>query len=139
MKPPETVLRELVIQWLQKADQDFAAAAHLVSQADRFREIVAFHCQQAAEKYLKAVLVQRRVEFPKTHDIRRLLESVATIDPHLAQLLREADTLTPFGVEVRYPSDAPELPPGGETEAFDIARRVRDAVMAALRAYLEGG
>lgn len=45
MKPPETVLRELVIQWLQKADQDFAAAAHLVSQADRFREIVAFHCQ----------------------------------------------------------------------------------------------
>jgi hypothetical protein len=46
--------------------------------------------------------------------------------------------LTPFGVEVRYPSEAPEVLAGGETEAIDVARRVKDAVMIALRPYLDG-
>ena len=43
---------------------------------------------------------------------------MATIDPKLSQSLQDADMLTPFGVEMRYPSDVPELLPEGETEAF---------------------
>ena len=93
----------------------------LSAQGGRFREIIAFHCQQAVEKYLKALLVRRQVEFPKTHDIAKLL------------------VLTPFGVEVRYPSEAPEVLQGGETEAIGIARRVRNAVMISLQPYLDGG
>jgi hypothetical protein len=42
-------------------------------------------------------------------------------------------------VEVRYPSDAPELLPGGETEAIGMARRVKDAVMISLQSYCGGG
>jgi HEPN domain-containing protein len=49
MKPPEITLRELVAQWLEKAERDFDAAEHLLAQGARFREIVAFHCQQAVE------------------------------------------------------------------------------------------
>jgi hypothetical protein len=47
--------------------------------------------------------------------------------------------LTLFGVEVRYPSDAPELLPGKEAEAVDIARRTRETVMAALAPYFSKG
>jgi HEPN domain-containing protein len=61
MKPPEAVLRQLVRQWLDKATADFEAAEQLSTQGGRFREIVAFHCQQAVEKYLKALLVRRQV------------------------------------------------------------------------------
>jgi HEPN domain-containing protein len=50
MKPPEAALRELVLQWLEKAAADFDAAEQLRSQGGRFREVIAFHCQQAAEK-----------------------------------------------------------------------------------------
>ena len=50
---------------------------------------------------------------------------------------READALTPFGVEARYPSDAPEVLEGGEIEALEIARRVKKGVMDALRPYLD--
>ena len=125
MKPPDTVLRELVLQWLAKAAADFGAAAELSAQGGRFREIVAFHCQQAAEKYLKALLVRHQAEFPKTHDIATLLDRVATVDENMAESLRDAEMLTPFGVEVRYPGDAPEIPPGGEIEAIDVARRLR--------------
>jgi HEPN domain-containing protein len=107
------------------------------TQGGRFREIVAFHCQQAVEKYLKALLVQRQVEFPKTHDIAKLLDRVATVDLATAKSLRDADALTPFGVEARYPSDAPEVLPSGEVEAIGMARVVRTAVMILLQPYLD--
>jgi len=139
MKPPDVALRGLVLQWLDKATADFDAAEQLCAQGDRFREIVAFHCQQAAEKYLKAFLVRHQIEFPKTHDIAKLLDRVATVNANLAESLRDADTLTPFGVEVRYPSDAPELLPGGETEAIDTAHRVKNSVMISLQPYCDGG
>ncbi len=138
MKPPEAALRELVLQWLEKATADLDAAEQLRSQGGRFREIIAFHCQQAAEKYLKALLVRHQIEFPKTHDIAKLLDRLATVDPSVAESLRDADVLTPFGVEVRYPSEAPEVLAGGETLAIDVARQVRDAVMSSLRPYLDG-
>ncbi len=139
MRPPEVALRELVLQWLDKAAADFDAAEQLRSEGDRFREIIGFHCQQAAEKYLKALLVRHQVEFPMTHDITKLLHRVATVDSNLAESLRDADVLSPFGVEMRYPSDGPEVLQGGEAEAIDIARRVRDAVLISLRPYLAGG
>jgi predicted nucleotidyltransferase len=33
---------------------------------------LSFHCQQCAEKYLKAFLVSKNVKFPKTHDLLEL-------------------------------------------------------------------
>jgi HEPN domain-containing protein len=113
MKPPDAALHELVAQWLDKALVDFEAAEYLAGQSGRFGGVVAFHCQQAAEKFLKAFLVRHQIEFPKTHDIARLLDRVATISPAIAESLRDADRLTPFGVEMRYPGDAPEILPGG--------------------------
>jgi hypothetical protein len=68
-----------------------------------------------------------------------LLDRVTTVNANMAESLRDADALTPFGVEVRYPSDAPELLPGGETEAIGMARRVKDAVMISLQSYCGGG
>ena len=53
----------------------------------------------------------------------------------LAESLRDADALTPFGVEIRYPGDAPELLPDGEAEVVEMACMVRNTVTAALRQY----
>jgi hypothetical protein len=69
-------------------------------------------------------LVRHQVEFPKTHDIAKLLNRVATVNPKIAEALGDADLLTPFGVEMRYPSDAPEVLQGGEVGVIEIARRV---------------
>ena len=138
MKPPDAAIRGLARQWLDKAAADFDAAEQLSAQGGRFREIVAFHCQQAVEKFLKALLFQRLVEFPKTHDIAKLLDRVATVNADIAESLRGADVLTPFGVEARYPGDAPEILQGGEIEAIGMARLVRTAVMISLQPYLDG-
>ena len=102
------------------------------------RESIAFHCQQTAEKYLKAFLVWRHMEFPKTHSIGRLLDLASAVAPELAASLADAVSLTPFGVEIRYPGDLPELLPGEERTAFHLAKRSREAVRAQFDQHLLG-
>ena len=138
MKQPEQVLRDLVEQWIAKADADYRAAERLAADSEPIREVIAFHCQQAAEKYVKAFLVRHQVEFPKTHSLERLLDLVAPISPKLAGLLEETEALTPYGVEIRYPGDFPELLPGQEKTVLELASRARGAVMARLTSFLSG-
>lgn len=59
-------------QWLNRSDQDLADARYLLSGPSDASENVAFLCQQAIEKYLKALLVQVGESPPKTHDLVRL-------------------------------------------------------------------
>jgi len=136
MKPPDEVQRDLVRQWIEKAEQDLAAAEVLLKAGIGLRPVIAFHSQQAAEKFLKAILVRHQVYFAKTHDLGKLLDQITLYEPVTAADLEESIALTPYGVEVRYPGDAPELLPGEELRAVEIARQVRDAVKALLTPYL---
>ena len=56
MHPAEVEVRRLVGDWVQKAELDFKAVLRLSAESE-FREIVTFHAQQTAEKYLKALLI----------------------------------------------------------------------------------
>ena len=138
MTPPDTraVLRKLVGQWTVKAEEDFRDAGTLLSHEPPSQGGTAFHSQQCGEKYLKAFLTAHQVEFPQTHRIKELLDLIAPADPGLAESLPDADKLSPYGVEVRYPSDFPEMSPARAKEAFELASKVRDAVREALRGFL---
>lgn len=138
MRPPEEVLRDLVRQWIEKAELDYQAAAQLLDAGDRLRQIVAFHCQQAVEKYLKAFLVRHQVEFPKTHNLRELLDLASTVAPDMARSLDRCVTLTPYGVDIRYPGDLPDVLPGQDTEALELAHLARETVLGELKAFLVG-
>ena len=128
MKPPEAVLL-LVRQWLGKGDIDYRTAERLLRDDDPIRESIAFHCQQAVEKYLKAVLVSRQVEFPKTHSIARLLDLISAFAPALAASLTDTVALTPFGVQGRYPGDFAAVLPGQEQDLFELAKKTRRSVV----------
>jgi len=131
----EAEIRRLVGDWIAKADLDFDAVIRLVAE-ERFRDIVAFHAQQSAEKYLKALLSRHQVEFPKAHAIRRLLILLDPVEPGLAKKLDDANWLSPFGAEIRYPGDRPQTVPGDEVRAQQLAQKVREAVMTLLGPYL---
>jgi HEPN domain-containing protein len=116
----QTVARE----WVRKAEGDLKAAAHLLKLGRECpTEVVCFHAQQCAEKYLKALLVIAGVDFPNTHDLDRL-----------AQLLRrgtdigldpaERAELTTYAVAARYPG-AGEIPLREARRALHLARRSR--------------
>jgi HEPN domain-containing protein len=132
MRQPEEVARELVSQWLTKADEDFAVAVHLMEEQSVFLGTIAFHAQQASEKYIKALLVARQVEFPKTHDIGRLLDLIAGVDQELAASLTGAVELTDYGVEFRYPGDQPPLETDDVARALSLAGQVRRHILSRL-------
>ncbi len=131
MRVREEVISELVQQWLTKAERDFGAAEELLSDG-RYLDAVGFHSQQAAEKSLKAFLVEHQIEFPKTHKIAELLDLIAPVHSVLAASLRDADVLSPYGAEIRYPGDLPELTLETAATAVRLAGKVRKAVHAAL-------
>ena len=128
----EQVRRELVDQWLRKANEDIRAAAALLAAEPPFLFPSCFHSQQAAEKYLKALLTWRQVEFPKTHALGELLDLLPEGDAALAKALAGATALNPYGVEVRYPSDQPEPTLDETAVALRLATQAREAVLRAI-------
>lgn len=132
MKRPEEVKREFVHDWLAKGEGDIKACRQLLSGGSDYSDGVAFHAQQAVEKYLKAFPVWHQVEFPKTHDIGRLVELVHSRDGELAGLLSEASHLTPYGVEYRYPADYPEVSLSEAEHCLDTASDVREQILERL-------
>ncbi len=109
MRSPEQVIWDFVQGWLHKAEGDLRAAEILLAAPDVLGETVAFHCQQAAEKFIKAFLVRHQIEFPKTHDPTALRGLVSQADEKLAQQLAFADWLGRFAVESRYPGEIIEV------------------------------
>ncbi len=132
MRTLEEVKRELVQQWLTKADEDLGLSAFLVFENTSYLAAVGFHAQQAAEKYLKAFLVFKQREFPKTHDLGKLLDLVASVDTVLSDSLQQITYLSPFGVEFRYPGDYPNMSMEDARKALSMAELVRDSIVAAL-------
>lgn len=132
----EQVIWDFVQSWLRKAEGDLRASEHLLTipQEDYFA--VAFHAQQATEKFLKAFLVRHQIAFPKTHDIQQLLELASQVGPSLKEELSSATILTPFGVEFRYPGEEVadvEM----ARQAVQEAKRVQTAILRCLKDYLD--
>lgn len=123
MKPPEEVARDIARDWLVKAEMDLHACQELRANA-ALTEVVAFHAQQAGEKALKAFLVWHQVEFPKTHDIERLLSLCSGVDSSLTDTLSGAASLTPYGVEYRYPGEYPPVSAEEADSCVALARAV---------------
>lgn len=128
----EQVRRRIIGHWLHKADQDLRAAESLLKEEPPLLYPSCFHSQQAAEKYLKAYLVWKAVNFSKTHDIQEILELVESANPPLAQSLQGAIVLTDYAVDVRYPGDMPEPDVSEARTALALAVKVRDEVKGAL-------
>src|SRR5215217_8012682 len=96
-------MKRLTAEWVQKAEHDFQAAKALAHERLPLRNVACFHCQQAAEKYLKALLQEAGVPVPKTHNLKPLLDLLLPLDATLARLSRILLSLTKYAVDYRYP------------------------------------
>jgi HEPN domain-containing protein len=139
MRSPEQVIWDLVREWLSKAEEDFHLAKELMERERISYNPVGFHSQQAAEKYVKALLTRHQIPFPKTHDIEELLVLAEKAVPGLHAELRRAETLSPYGVEIRYPGDRPPLNQQDGARAVELATQVRTVVNEKLADYLRAG
>jgi HEPN domain-containing protein len=85
-----------------KAEGDAKAMQRLASDPEISDEIIGFHAQQAVEKWLKAVLGSRGIEFEYTHDLHRLIAEVVAAVGEFPFDIPEVVALTEHAVPLRY-------------------------------------
>ncbi len=113
--------RDLARDWVRKAESDLLALQFALD-AGLALDAACFHAQQAAERLLKAYLIERDVDFPFTHNLSRLIALCRQQDATFDSLTPLATILTPYAVELRYDSEFWPEP--------DVAREARGAVLA---------
>ena len=121
---------------LAKAQRDLDSAKRLLAGNPPYRDTAAYHCQQAAEKALKAFLAWRQTAFRKTHNLEYLLDLCTPLDGSFDRLRTMGRALTPFAWEFRYPGMAPEPPLETAHEGLRFAREVVRHVLDHLPAEL---
>ena len=99
--------------WLVVAREDVRVARACLALNPPALGVAAYHCQQAAEKLAKGLLVAAAVAFRKTHDIDELADLAASNYPECRDLLDTIRPLTVWGIAYRYPAteDIPEPVP----------------------------
>jgi len=128
--------KELVLEWLSKAEGDFEVAKTLKrsKKKKKFLYAIVFHYQQSIEKHLKALLLCHKIDFPKTHDFEKLLALIKIKDPYLLNLQRDFMRLNPYAVELRYPSEdvtAKEL-----IEVAKISKKLRVVLKKRIKEFI---
>ena len=123
--PPEVMV--VAGQWAEKAEHDLRNAEHtLALEEDCPFDTICFHAQQCVEKYLKALLTRREIEFARTHDLTELF-ALLPEDARSAIPPTGLAELNPYAVETRYPGDWEPVTREDAVRAVAIAREVREA------------
>jgi HEPN domain-containing protein len=123
-------MKEATAEWVKKAEADHRTITALVRRKHPDHDVVCFHAQQCAEKYLKGLMEELGLAVPKTHDLDLLLPALLPHHPSLRALRRGLTFLNNFAVAVRYPGyDA-------SRRQAEAARRWEDRVRTAARALL---
>jgi len=119
----------IVRECIQKADEDFEFALVNLKERKPFIGHICFHFQQSAEKYLKAYVVARELEFRKTHDLAALLKICVSSSPSFEQLDQDCEYLNTFYVETRYPVHWPTNFSENEAQrSCQAAENIKDVV-----------
>ncbi len=118
----------VVRQWVEKAENDLKTAEHTLTLGeDGPTDTVCFHAQQVVEKYLKALLALEQIDFPKTHDTKKLIGLLpASLRPELPKA--KQDLLTDYATATRYPGPDDPITLAEAREAVELARRVREKI-----------
>ena len=91
-------------EWIEMAEGDWIMAQRAYRpRKNPVYDAACFHCQQCVEKYLKAELNEAGMFINKTHDLVDLLNQVSVFEPSQTSLHPQADFLTDFAIQSRYP------------------------------------
>ncbi len=121
---------DLARAWIQKGDSDAHTARTMLAGPGPY-DTTCFHAQQAAEKYLKAIVAFAGVSIPRTHDLEVVHSECLKVEPRLVFDRARLSILTPYAVQLRYNAG---FWPDVQTarEALLIAEEVRRSAAAVL-------
>lgn len=125
---PRDVVLEVVRGWIEKAEGDLENARLVLGAGPAGpMDTVAFHAQQCAEKYLKALLCLHGEDVPRIHDVEALLAR-AGLWGQVELTVEESRLLTDYATVTRYPGDYEPVTHEEAGDAVGLAGRIRAAV-----------
>lgn len=108
--------------WIQRAESSL-----LLGKTEKkehlFYEDLCFQLQQAAEKILKAFLLYKNIEPPKTHSFKILLKRIEEVESYPDEVKRIIE-LEDYAVQTRYPGDYTPVGKEEYLEALSITEAV---------------
>jgi HEPN domain-containing protein len=119
---------DIIKLWIEKGDHDLGTAIITHKHIPKYSDTIAFHCQQAVEKYLKSYCVHLGIKIPRTHDLIYLLEVINQKEDIQKNWFDKLLILEDFAVEIRYPDQSIKLAEEEIKEAISIAKMVRTEI-----------
>lgn len=110
--------------WLSRAKGNLALAEKGGRLKDILFEDLCFNAQQAAEKALKAICLAQGMDIPKTHSLIHLMDILEANGIEIPRSVRDADILTQYAVQSRYPSVMEDITRNEYRDAVRLASRV---------------
>lgn len=124
-------MNPLTTEWVEKAEGDFLTASREARVRSRPNyDAVCFHAQQAAEKFLKAVLQENEIPIPKTHQLMDLLAICIKAEIIYKMLQADLTILDGYAVRFRYPGETAEK--AEAKQALKAVKAVREFIHAKL-------
>jgi len=124
-------MEEITSEWVAKAENDLRTADLALHAGESpIPDTACFHCQQGAEKYLKAYLQEHRIEFLPRHNLMPLLDLCLSQNKDFEILRDDLRQLESYSVAVRYPgiNVSTEI----AEQALETANRVRKFIRGKL-------
>ena len=116
-------------KWFRKAENDLLVIKNNFASNEIPIDACCFHAQQAAEKYLKAYLVSKQINFPKTHDLQALINLCISINSSFNQITEPAIKLSDYAIAPRYPDAFDDLTIDDAKNAQKDAIEIKDFVL----------
>ncbi len=111
-------MKEAIVQWMKQAEEELNVSLYLLQ--GKFYKGSCYHAQQAIEKAIKALLLNKGWDLEKIHNVNRLMALCNDYTIHIS--LSDDDIVFIDSIyKGRYPADIGLLPLG-EPDEHDAAR-----------------
>lgn len=126
-------LEKQVSKWIEIAEEDLILAKHALTLKSNIPyRLIAYHAQQCAEKYLKAFLVSRLIDFPYTHNIEMLVDLCESVVKIKLQL-KDIFILSQYATAKRYPGEYRKIKNEDATESIKLAELTKQVISELLK------
>ncbi|MBN1050093.1 HEPN domain-containing protein [Clostridium botulinum] len=118
--------------WIDKAERDIKSAK-ILKEHECGNDVVAFHCEQAVEKSLKAYLIFKGEGIVSGHSLIYLCKVSEKHNNDFKQYIKDCGFLNQYYIETRYPADNPLIVSDYESEeCVKIAEEIYRIVISKL-------
>ena len=115
-------------EWLNFAKEDLDTAKTLLNSEYLFNRSICYHCQQSAEKDLKAYIIYLDLPLNKTHNLIKIVDQISELDKEITHLQKAVEVLTDYIVTARYPDDSELITDEESKLAFNESEKINNYI-----------